>query len=130
MNRIRFFISALSMMLIACSSINDKNTIANLRHMKIEIKEEKIEGGLDKAMSGYQHFLEETPDSALRPEAIRRLADLKIEKEYGTLTPGYVPARQAPARSMPAAPCPVKPGDAAGRGIAAYPGLRGIRSGF
>ena len=56
--------------------------------MQIEIKEEKIEGGLEKAMLGYQRFLEETPDSALTPEAMRRLADLKIQKEYGTLATG------------------------------------------
>jgi hypothetical protein len=65
------------MMLVACHSVSDKDTIATLRQMQIEIKEEKIEGGLDKAMLGYQRFLEETPDSALKPEAIRRLADLK-----------------------------------------------------
>jgi tetratricopeptide (TPR) repeat protein len=37
-------------------------------------------------MQSYKRFLEETPGSALVPEAIRRLADLKIEKEYGTIT--------------------------------------------
>jgi tetratricopeptide (TPR) repeat protein len=102
MNRIRLFILALSMMLVACSSINDKDTIAKLRHMHIDIKEEKIEGGLEKAMSSYQRFLEETPDSALTPEAIRRLADLKIEKEYGTLTPGSEHDEKKPAPALPA----------------------------
>ena len=34
-------------------------------------------------MEGYQRFLEETPESALTPAAMRRLADLKIEREYG-----------------------------------------------
>ncbi|HEU4391921.1 MAG TPA: tetratricopeptide repeat protein, partial [Blastocatellia bacterium] len=76
-------------------------TIAKLRNMQIEIKEEKIDGGLDKAMLSYQRFLEETPDSALTPEAIRRLADLKIEKEYGTLTPGVEPSERAPALPVP-----------------------------
>jgi len=88
MNRILLFILALSVMLVACHSINDGDTIAKLRHKKIEIKEEKIEGGLEKAMASYQGFLEQTTDSALTPEAIRRLADLKIEKEYGTITGG------------------------------------------
>jgi tetratricopeptide (TPR) repeat protein len=86
MNRYRFYIVALTLILAACQSLSDKNTIGGLRHKKIEIKEEKIEGGLDKAMQGYQRFLEETPESNLTPEAIRRLADLKIEKEYGTIT--------------------------------------------
>lgn len=102
MNRIRLFILALSLTLIACSSTGGKDTIARLRHVQIEIKEEKIEGGIDKAMAGYQRFLKDTSDSALTPEAIRRLADLKIEKEYGTFTPGSDPAEKRPARALPA----------------------------
>ncbi len=88
-------------MLVACSSISNKDTIAKLRDVQIEIKEEKIEGGLEKAMLSYQRFLEETPDSTLTPEAIRRLADLKIEKEYGTLSQGPKSAGRAPALSAP-----------------------------
>jgi len=86
MKRFHWFIMVLSVMLVSCQSMGDKNTIAKLRHMKVEIKEEKLEEGLEKAMLSYQRFLEETPESALTPEAIRRLADLKIEKEYGVLT--------------------------------------------
>jgi tetratricopeptide (TPR) repeat protein len=89
------------MMLAACQSMGDRDTIARLRDQQIEIKEEKIEGGLDKAMQGYQHFLDEAPDSALAPEAIRRLADLKIEKEYGVLTAGAGPVGRAPALPAP-----------------------------
>ena len=102
MNRFRLSIVMLSLILTACQSIRDKDTIAGLRHVQLEIKEEKIEGGLDKAMLGYQRFLEETPQSDdLTPEAIRRLADLKIEKEYGTLTEGTEPADQGSAAESP-----------------------------
>jgi tetratricopeptide (TPR) repeat protein len=97
MKRIRFFILALPVTLAACSSTGNKDTIATLRHVQIEVKEEKIEGGLEKAMESYQRFLKEMPDSSLAPEAIRRLADLKIEKEYGTITPGDKSEGQAPA---------------------------------
>jgi len=97
MNRIRLFILAVTAMLIACQSMSNKDTIAKLRHMQIEIKEEKIEGGFEKAMQSYQRFLEQTPGSPLAPEAIRRLADLKIEKEYGTLTEA---ALRAPATAL------------------------------
>ncbi len=106
-------ILALALMLTACQSMGDRDTIAKLRHQKIEIKEEKVEGGLDKAMQSYQHFLEETPDSALAPEAIRRLADLKIEKEYGTVAEGDRPVQAAAAgktvskMTAPAAAAPV-----------------------
>jgi len=101
MNRIRLFILALPVMLIACSSTGSKDTIAKLRHRQIEIKEEKIEGGLEKAMLSYRRFLEDTPESSLKPEAIRRLADLKIEKEYGTLTEGAESAGRAMAHVLP-----------------------------
>lgn len=69
--------------LASCAFSNGGGTLAQLRDVEIEIKEESIEGGLDKAMASYQHFLEETPESAMTPEAIRRLADLKVESEYG-----------------------------------------------
>jgi tetratricopeptide (TPR) repeat protein len=90
-------------MLAACASVSDRNrnTIATLRDVHIEIKEEKIEGGLEKAMLGYQRFLEGTPDSALTPEAIRRLADLKIQKEYGTIATGAGTAGRTPALPAP-----------------------------
>ena len=95
MSRIRLSILLLPTVLIACQSTGDKDTSAGLRHVQIEIKEDKIEGGIDKAMLSYQRFLEETPSSALAPEAMRRLADLKIEKEYGTLPGGSEPTGQA-----------------------------------
>jgi tetratricopeptide (TPR) repeat protein len=97
MNRIRLFIWVAPVLLAACSSPGTKDTIAELRDVHIEIKEEKIEGGLEQAMLSYQRFLEETPDSDLTPEAIRRLADLKLEKEYGTLTGSEGFADLAPA---------------------------------
>ena len=102
MNWIRLFILAILVTLVSCQSIKDKDTIAKLRHKQIEIKDEKIEGGLEKAILSYKRFLEETPDSALTPEAIRRLADLKIEKEYGTLTEDAGPSGRAQAQALPA----------------------------
>src|SRR4030066_959896 len=103
MNRTRLFPCAARLMLAACASVSDRNrnTIASLRGVQVENKEEKIEGGLEKAMLSYQRFLEGTPDSALTPEAIRRLADLKIEKEYGTLTTGAGTAGRAKALPAP-----------------------------
>ena len=83
-----FIISVLSMMLTACQSAGGGDTIATLHNQHVEIKEEQIEGGLDKALQSYQGFLEQAPNSSLAPEAIRRMADLKIEKEYGTITDG------------------------------------------
>ncbi|MEA3361702.1 MAG: tetratricopeptide repeat protein [Thermodesulfobacteriota bacterium] len=88
MNKLILFIFVLPLFLTACSSIDKRGTIAELRNHQIEIKGEEIVDGLDKAMASYQGFLKETPDSALSPEAIRRLADLKVEKEYGFVAGG------------------------------------------
>lgn len=72
-------------LLAACASNSEKGTIAELRKVRLDLADERIEGGIEKAMLGYQRFLEETPESAMTPEAMRRLADLKIEKEYGVI---------------------------------------------
>jgi len=100
-NCLRWSVLALPLLLSACQSVGGKDTIAMLHNMKIEIKEEKIEGGLEKAMEGYRRFLEETPDSALSPEAIRRLADLKVEREYGLLSGDTVAERRVSAAALP-----------------------------
>jgi len=94
----------LPLLLAGCASFSEKDTLASLRKVKIDIKEEKIEGSLDKAMESYRRFLEETPESALTPEAIRRLADLKVEKEYGV-------AVDQPAAKTPSAPAATAAGE-------------------
>jgi len=81
----RFYIFVLIGLLASCATSSNKGSIGQLKDMKIEIKDSKIEGGFDKAMQSYQRFLEQTPESSMTPEALRRLADLKIQKEYGTL---------------------------------------------
>ena len=81
----------------ACATLGDGETLASLRSVEIEIKEEKIEGSLEKAMESYRKFLEETPESAMTPEALRRLADLKVEKEYGSFVESAGAAKDASA---------------------------------
>lgn len=115
---------AASVLLASCASVSEKGTIAELRNVKLDLSDEVIEGGIEKAMQGYQNFLEETPESAMTPEAIRRLADLKIEREYGTfespgvgvtapVTGGASAAMDAPEKSaLPGA------GEATASGIA------------
>jgi len=98
MKRIRLLVLAIPALLAACQTGGNRETIAQLRNMKIEIREEAIEGGLAKAMESYQRFLEDTPESALTPAAMRRLADLKIEREYGFLN-APAPALPGPERA-------------------------------
>jgi TolA-binding protein len=88
MSRFRFSMCIITLILVGCSTVDQKGTIGDLRNRRIDITDEQLEGGLEKAMMSYQRFLAETPDSRLSAEAIRRLADLKVEKEYGLLTSG------------------------------------------
>ncbi len=72
-------------LIINACAISEQGTIADLRDVDVEIVDTRIDGGLEKAMKSYQKFLEQTPESARTPDAIRRLADLNIEKEYGVV---------------------------------------------
>src|SRR5262245_45884576 len=76
-------------------------TLAALRNVRPDLQEAKVEQGLDQAMQQYRRFLEETPETAMTPEAMRRLADLQIEKQFGIRT------GNAKSREM-AAPKPVQ----------------------
>ena len=58
-------------------------TLAELRNARPDVQEMKVEQGLEQAMEHYRRFLEDTPETTLTPEAIRRLADLQIEKQFG-----------------------------------------------
>ncbi len=77
----------LTLLLSACVTSPDKQTLANLENIEVKLQDEVVEGSLEKAMESYQRFLQETPETAMTPEAIRRLADLKIEKEYASTLP-------------------------------------------
>jgi tetratricopeptide (TPR) repeat protein len=101
MNRLRLCIFALPLLVLACSSVDGGKTIAGLQSVKIDISEAPIEGGLEKAMAGYQRFLQETPDTPMAPEAIRRLADLKVEKEYGYISGDRSPTVESAKMTAP-----------------------------
>lgn len=73
---------SISLLLSSCAATNTKGTLASLKDVKFEVKEEKVDSSLEKAMESYEKFLKETPETEMTPEAIRRLADLKIQKEY------------------------------------------------
>ena len=80
----------------ACAPTPEKGTLAQLRNVQAEIKEVQVEQGLDKAMESYRRYLEETPKTAMTPEAMRRLADLKVEKQFGILGDGKLMELEAP----------------------------------
>ncbi|WP_237055251.1 tetratricopeptide repeat protein [Microbulbifer sediminum] len=74
--------AAMLLALLGGCAVNDSQTIGSLQDVDIEIKEERIEGSLEKALASYQKYLQETPETAFTPEAIRRIADLKIKQAH------------------------------------------------
>ena len=70
--------------------------------MRPDVQEVKVEQGLDQAMHHYRRFLEETPETTMTPEAMRRLADLQLEKQFGIRTGDAKPREMA-------APQPAQP---------------------
>src|SRR2546429_7024948 len=63
--------------------VGTPGTLAELRNVRPDLQEVKVEQGLDQAMQQYRRFLEEAPETAMTPEAMRRLADLQLEKQFG-----------------------------------------------
>src|SRR5438093_11904250 len=80
-------------------TVGTAGTLAELRNVRPDVQEVKVEQGLDQAMQNYRRFLEETPETTMTPEAMRRLADLQLEKHFGIRTgdakPRQVAAPQA-----------------------------------
>ena len=55
-----------------------KYTLADLQAIDPDVAEVPVTVGLEQAMLGDRRFLDETPETELTPEAMRRLADLQI----------------------------------------------------
>jgi cellulose synthase operon protein C len=89
----------LPLMLSACATDPDRRTLAELRSVEIELTEVRVADSLDRAMVGYRSYLEQTPESARTPEAMRRLADLQVEKEFGLLGDGGLIELPAPEQA-------------------------------
>jgi outer membrane protein assembly factor BamD (BamD/ComL family) len=96
MRRIRTVLLLVPSLAAGCAGRPDGHTLAELRSVEPDMTEVQVENSLDQAILGYRKFLEEAPESALTPEAMRRLADLKLEKEYGILGDGKLVELPAP----------------------------------
>src|SRR5215472_14746607 len=95
-------------LIAACAHQVDRSgTLATLHQVQPDTKEAPVDKGLDRAVQSYGDFLKQAPDSKLAPEAMRRLADLKIEKEFGIQGDGKLvelPASQTGAQAKAVAP--------------------------
>src|SRR5260370_41286812 len=78
-----------------------QGTLADLHNVPPDVHEVETQQSVDQAMQHYRKFLDETPETPMTPEAIRRLPDLEIAKQYGIHTGDGKP------RPMPA-PEPAK----------------------
>src|SRR5256712_1052415 len=92
---------ALAFMAGCAPHVNNKTvatagTLAELRNVRPDVQEVKVEQGLDQAMLQYRRFLEDAPENTMTPEAMRRLADLQLEKQFGIRT-GDAKPREMPA---------------------------------
>ena len=100
---------------------NTQGTLADLHNVAPDVKEAETKESVDQAMQQYRKFLEESPETPMTPEAIRRLADLELEKEYGIHT-GDSKSKQMPAPQSAKVPgstptrTPNKPTAVAGAG--------------
>ncbi len=84
----------------ACVQFGGEATLADLDRETPDLTEVQVGDGLAQAMEGYRQFLDSAPESALTPEAMRRLADLALEQSYGSLgSSASVPASASEDRS-------------------------------
>jgi tetratricopeptide (TPR) repeat protein len=102
-------------------AVNPAGTLAQLRNVRPDVQDVKVEQGLEQAMQNYRRFLEETPETEMKPEAMRRLADLQLEKQFGIRTGDSRPKEMAapqPAQALAGAQPPApNPAAAAGAGL-------------
>ena len=70
-------------LLVACAAEQPHHTLADLHSVRPDVAEVEVQDSLDLAMQSYRRFLDQTETSAKTPEAMRRLADLQLEKEFG-----------------------------------------------
>jgi tetratricopeptide (TPR) repeat protein len=73
-----------------------QGTLADLRNVTPDVQEAETKQSVEQAMEHYRKFLDESPATPMTPEAIRRLADLELEKQYGIHT-GDGKTRKMPA---------------------------------
>jgi cellulose synthase operon protein C len=90
------------------------DTLAALRKVQPDTTDVRVDNGLEKAMESYRRFLQETPAGALTPEAMRRLADLQLERDFGVRGTTAIVVDAPPPRAeiaiaaVAAAPQPVE----------------------
>jgi tetratricopeptide (TPR) repeat protein len=96
----------------SCATVPDRGTLAELDGVQPDVAEVEVADSLDLALQSYRRYLDETPTSAMTPEAMRRLADLQLEREFG-ITGGSSTGRWVEMEAPDAGAAPSEIGAAA-----------------
>ena len=114
--------------LMACAhqAPDRSGTLASLHQVAPDTSEVPVDQGLDKAVQSYRTFLQQAPDSKLAPEAMRRLADLNIEKQFGIHGDGQLVEVPAATTTASAAAPTVTPASGAKAPDSGAPGVTKI----
>ncbi|HET9306694.1 MAG TPA: tetratricopeptide repeat protein, partial [Candidatus Sulfotelmatobacter sp.] len=127
MNRRAIPIMVVSALLGGCTAhhkpTNTQGTLADLQKVAPDVKDADTKQSVEQAMEHYRKFLDESPETPMTPEAIRRLADLELEKEYGIHT-GEGKPKPMPAPESAKAPAN-KPARTPNKATAAAGAARG-----
>ncbi|MDH5618210.1 MAG: tetratricopeptide repeat protein [Gammaproteobacteria bacterium] len=90
--------------LTACATPPQENRISELSNVDANLNEVPAADHAEGAEQSYRRYLEEAPEGENAPEAMRRLADLQLEKVYGVVGAAPGSMMPAPARAAPVAP--------------------------
>jgi tetratricopeptide (TPR) repeat protein len=101
MRAIRSSVVCIAVVLASCAANPDRQTLAELHDVPADTQDVEVQGSLDMAMESYRRFLEETSVGRMTPEAMRRLADLQLEKEYGINVDTRIVELAAPELAAP-----------------------------
>lgn len=96
-------------LLTGCSLVswNDPETIADLKGRRVDVAQAPVTGDTqDRAMANYREFLSADADEKLRPEAMRRLADLQVQQNEQRLAEIPDSATANPSSTLNPAPIP------------------------
>jgi tetratricopeptide (TPR) repeat protein len=117
MRRSRLTAALAPLLAAGCAGVPDAGTLAELRAVPADVAEVEVADSLDRALQSYRSYLEETPTGTLTPEAMRRLADLQLEREFG-ITGGQPTGRWVEMEAPDAGAAPAEIGATAGPTIA------------
>ena len=97
-------LALLAAVLAACASGPPEETIEDLDESEVNTEAAPVEQSVEDAEQSYRRYLEQAPEGTETAEAMRRMADLQIEKVYGVVGSAPGAAMPTPQQAAPAAP--------------------------